>query len=84
MQGFLLPKISSLLLPLARITVKYFITKFRVEKTVTELLEKPYPPAQGECCESGSCNPCVWDHYYAELQKWRIQQAKLKEKKQES
>ncbi|MDG1732265.1 MAG: oxidoreductase-like domain-containing protein [Thalassotalea sp.] len=51
---------------------------------MTELLEKPYPPAQGECCESGSCNPCVWDHYYAELQKWRIQQAKLKEKKQES
>lgn len=46
---------------------------------MTKLLEKPIPPNDNECCGSGSCNPCVWDHYYAELQKWRIEQAKLKE-----
>ncbi|SET70806.1 oxidoreductase-like domain-containing protein [Thalassotalea agarivorans] len=43
------------------------------------VLEKPFPPADGECCESGSCQPCVWDNYYTELQKWRIEQAKLNE-----
>jgi hypothetical protein len=42
-------------------------------------MEKPYPPADDDCCGGGACNPCVWDHYYAELQKWRIEQAKLKE-----
>ncbi len=46
---------------------------------MSELLEKPIPPADDDCCGGGACNPCVWDHYYAELQKWRIQQAKLKE-----
>ncbi|WP_371186954.1 oxidoreductase-like domain-containing protein [Thalassotalea maritima] len=43
-----------------------------------DVIEKPLPPGDGECCESGSCNPCVWDFYYSELQKWRIQQAELK------
>ena len=46
---------------------------------MTELLEKPIPPADDDCCGGGACNPCVWDHYYSELQKWRIEQAKLKE-----
>ncbi|TRX53140.1 oxidoreductase-like domain-containing protein [Thalassomonas sp. M1454] len=49
---------------------------------MTELLEKPTQPGNGECCESGACNPCVWDHYYAELQKWRIQQSEIKAKEQ--
>ncbi len=44
------------------------------------LLEKPPEPADDDCCGGGACNPCVWDHYYAELQKWRIQQAELKAK----
>ena len=43
------------------------------------LLEKPNPPEDDDCCGGGACNPCVWDHYYAELQKWRIEQARLKE-----
>lgn len=47
---------------------------------MTDVMEKPTPPNNNECCESGVCNPCVWDHYYAELQKWRIQQSDLKEK----
>ena len=42
-------------------------------------LEKPSPPADDDCCGGGACNPCVWDHYYAQLQAWRIEQAKLKE-----
>jgi len=47
--------------------------------TMTDALEKPSLPADDDCCGGGACNPCVWDHYYAELQKWRIAQAKLKE-----
>ena len=42
-------------------------------------LEKPIPPADDDCCGGGACNPCVWDHYYAELQQWRIAQAKADE-----
>ncbi len=45
---------------------------------MTKPIEKPQPPADGECCDS-ACDPCVWDHYYAELKKWRLQQAKLNE-----
>ncbi|NMP31759.1 hypothetical protein HII17_09305 [Thalassotalea sp. M1531] len=41
------------------------------------LIEKPTPPADGECCDS-ACNPCVWDNYYSEMQKWRLQQVALK------
>ena len=45
---------------------------------MTDLLEKPSPPADDDCCGGGSCNPCVWDHYYAERKKWRLQQVELK------
>jgi len=47
-------------------------------KNMTDLLEKPSPPADDDCCGGGSCNPCVWDHYYAERKKWRLQQVELK------
>jgi hypothetical protein len=40
-------------------------------------LEKPISPEDDDCCGGGACNPCVWDRYYADLQKWRIAQAKL-------
>ena len=46
---------------------------------IEQKLEKPLPPADDDCCGGGACNPCVWDHYYAELQKWRIKQAALNE-----
>lgn len=49
---------------------------------MTKQLEKPFPPADDDCCGGGACNPCVWDHYYAKLQKWRIEQAKIKEQAQ--
>lgn len=45
---------------------------------MTELLEKPLPPADDDCCGGGACNPCVWDYYYAERKKWRLQQVELK------
>jgi len=38
------------------------------------MTEKPTPPGNNECCESG-CNPCVWDLYYEELQEWKDAQA---------
>ena len=42
----------------------------------SNLTEKPQQPAPNECCESG-CDPCVWDIYRTELQKWeQAQQAK--------
>ncbi|WP_290700104.1 oxidoreductase-like domain-containing protein [Amphritea sp.] len=40
--------------------------------------EKPTPPADCECCESG-CTPCVWDTYYEELQAWNAKQKASKE-----
>ncbi|RHW77794.1 oxidoreductase-like domain-containing protein [Colwellia sp. RSH04] len=46
---------------------------------MSNVREKPTQPADDDCCGGGACNPCVWDHYYAELQKWRIEQAKIKE-----
>ena len=49
---------------------------------MTDILEKPDVPADDDCCGGGACNPCVWDHYYAELQKWRIAQAKINELKE--
>ncbi|WDE11021.1 oxidoreductase-like domain-containing protein [Thalassomonas haliotis] len=42
-------------------------------------LEKPIPPADDDCCGGGACAPCVWDNYYAQLQQWRIAQAKANE-----
>jgi len=41
--------------------------------------KKPVAPADDDCCGGGACNPCVWDGYYAELQEWRIVEAKRKE-----
>lgn len=35
--------------------------------------EKPTPPADNECCESG-CEPCVWDLYREELAQWEKEQ----------
>ena len=46
---------------------------------MSELIKKPTPPADDDCCGGGACNPCVWDNYYAKLQQWRIEQAKIKE-----
>lgn len=34
--------------------------------------EKPEPPHEWECCESG-CSPCVWDHYYEKVRLWEEQ-----------
>jgi hypothetical protein len=47
---------------------------------MSELLEKPHQPADDDCCGGGACNPCVWDHYYSERKKWRLQQVELQEK----
>lgn len=41
-------------------------------------MEKPTPPADGECCECG-CEPCVWDSYYEEMHAWNAEQKRLKE-----
>lgn len=35
--------------------------------------EKPVPPGDFECCESG-CSQCVWDIYSDELEEWKAQQ----------
>ena len=35
--------------------------------------EKPLPPGDYECCESG-CDRCVWDIYREDLQEWEQQQ----------
>ena len=35
--------------------------------------EKPTPPEDYECCESG-CSPCVWDTYYDDVQEWQTEQ----------
>ncbi len=40
--------------------------------------EKPTPPADCECCESG-CSICVWDSYYEELHAWNAEQQAFKE-----
>jgi len=34
------------------------------------MIEKPIPPGDYDCCESG-CEPCVWDIYQSELAQWR-------------
>mgnify|MGYP000299992982 FL=1 len=44
---------------------------------MTELIEKPSPPADDDCCGGGACCPCVWDFYYEEYEKWRIQQVEI-------
>ncbi|WP_415900995.1 oxidoreductase-like domain-containing protein [Neptuniibacter sp. QD48_11] len=35
--------------------------------------EKPIPPGDFECCESG-CSQCVWDIYFDELDQWKAEQ----------
>jgi len=35
----------------------------------TEIPPKPEKPTPEECCGSG-CNPCIYDYYYRELEKW--------------
>lgn len=37
------------------------------------MTEKPTPPGEYECCESG-CEPCVWDIYNDELKAWQAAQ----------
>ena len=39
--------------------------------------ERPMPPEDWECCESG-CSPCVWDTYYKDLKEWNAEQKALK------
>lgn len=48
---------------------------------MSDMSKKPQPPADSECCDS-ACNPCVWDHYYAELKAWRLAQAKRREQEE--
>ena len=31
---------------------------------------KPEKPTPNECCGSG-CNPCIFDYYYTQLEKWQ-------------
>ena len=40
-------------------------------------LKKPEPPEPHECCAGGSCCPCVWDTYYAEMREWQAQQGQI-------
>lgn len=40
---------------------------------MTTPTEKPRPPEDWECCESG-CSPCVWDHYYKNVKLWEESQ----------
>ncbi|MGB0467077.1 MAG: oxidoreductase-like domain-containing protein [Pontibacterium sp.] len=44
---------------------------------MTTVIERPLPPADGECCES-ACTPCVWDFYYEALAIWQAQQDAIK------
>ena len=41
--------------------------------TTPKCIAKPIRPAADECCGGGSCCPCVWDEYKAELKIWRLQ-----------
>lgn len=40
--------------------------------------ERPLPPGDSECCESG-CDTCVWDIYNAELKQWQVRKDAQKE-----
>ncbi|WP_286238659.1 oxidoreductase-like domain-containing protein [Neptuniibacter halophilus] len=44
---------------------------------MTNSPERPTPPGEYECCESG-CSPCVWDTYYEELNAWNAAQMAAK------
>ena len=41
-------------------------------------MNKPERPLDNECCGGGACQPCVWDHYFDQLEKWQTQQDELK------
>jgi len=41
---------------------------------MSDLLEKPEPPADDDCCGGGSCCPCVWDSFYEKQKAWQDQQ----------
>lgn len=46
----------------------------RWSQEVAIMIEKPEPPGDYECCESG-CDLCVWDIYRMEMDRWRAAQA---------
>ena len=46
-----------------------------------EVIEKPERPLDNECCGGGACQPCVWDHYFEQLELWQKQQAQLEKTK---
>lgn len=46
-----------------------------------EIIEKPERPLDNECCGGGACQPCVWDHYFEQLELWQKQQAQLEKTK---
>jgi len=46
-------------------------------------MEKPTPPGDYDCCESG-CEPCVWDIYHTEMNLWRDAEAKRVAAKEET
>ena len=45
--------------------------------------DKPLPPGDYECCESG-CDRCVWDIYREDLQEWEQQQQQLQQQQQKA
>lgn len=42
-----------------------------------QILAKPERPLDNECCGGGACQPCVWDHYFEQLELWQKQQEQL-------
>lgn len=46
-----------------------------------EIIAKPERPLDNECCGGGACQPCVWDHYFEQLELWQKQQAQLEKTK---
>lgn len=50
---------------------------------MSDTCDKPLPPADGECCESG-CEPCVWDTYYEALRQWQENQKQKQTREKES
>ena len=49
-------------------------------RILEDLMEKPTPPGDYDCCESG-CEPCIWDSYYAELAEYQAWERAEKAKK---
>ncbi len=43
-------------------------------------MAKPERPLDNECCGGGACQPCVWDYYFEQLEKWQKQQEQLAQK----